>query len=468
MERVPGGRNERLKEQKKLTADFTANIKLVEDEYMSLRQQLDEEEQRFKVFIAETEDYLEKLKENEDEKRRVNANNQYKLRMYAEDLSKLNKQFGNIQQEPGETDEAFKNRLQTMVVPISNEEKVEAESRLDFVQAKRNLKQLFTDGARVEALVKKLSSEDRHKFNKTFSKIKLDYIAKYGVDNKRVSDEELVNYISEAVKQPNFTSAPAPAPAPQAVEAVEAVLSPQEPAFKELKRYANSQGVSTIGSPKIPELITRMNQKDIYVPVGIIDRLTRESDKQLAINSNLDIDQRKTGVLIGQPMQLPAPPPKTGVGVKEYSKMMRFGKVDVSPDDLYYKNMLRIRLHNKRSILGMPDIRVSDSLATIIMKIVDGERVTKSDLSVLSQKDKIIYDKLMVVSGLHKTVDNSFNETAEEMKQRLRLIEGEIGSGNNNPMLLKESHSLLHSMHACGMISNKQANRHYKYLKSFL
>jgi len=285
------------------------------------------------------------------------------------------------------------------------------------------------------------------------------------VDNKRVSDVELVNYITEAVKQPNFTSA-SPAPAP-AVEAVEAVLSSQEPAFKELKRYANSQGVSTIGSPKIPELITRMNQKDIYVPVGLIDRLTRESDKQMAINSNLDIDRRKTGTFVAPPMPLPPPPLKTGVGVKEYSKMMRFGKVDVSPDDLYYKNMLRIRLHNKRSILGMPDIRVSDSLATIIMKIVDGERVTKSDLSVLSQKDKIIYDKLMVVSGLHKTVDNSFNETAEEMKQRLRLIEGEIGSGQNNPLVLREAHSLLHSMHACGMISNKSANRHYKHLKSF-
>ena len=79
-----------------------------------------------------------------------------------------------------------------------------------------------------------------------------------------------------------------------------------------------------------------MNQKDIYVPAAIIDRLTRESDKQMAINSNLDIDQRKTGILIGQPMPLPPPPLKTGVGVKEYSKMMRFGKVDISPDDLYY------------------------------------------------------------------------------------------------------------------------------------
>ena len=60
------------------------------------------------------------------------------------------------------------------------------------------------------------------------------------------------------------------------------------------------------------------------------------------------------------------------------------------------------------------------------MKIVDGEHVTRSDLSILNKKDKMIYDKLMVISGfhIHKTVDN----TASEMKQRMRLIEGELGA----------------------------------------
>lgn len=483
-DRVKGGRKKIEKDLKTLDDDFKAEIEYFDREFL----RLDSIDMTLKndqdMFLNRIEQEVENRRYNEDEIRRVDALNQYKLKTYAEDLARLNKQFGNIQQGPNESDEEFKIRLESLVVPISDDQKVEAEGRLDFVQAKRNLKQFFTDGARVEVIVKKISPEDRRSFNKMFPKIKTDYLAKYGADNKRISDEELVNYVSEAIKQPNFTTAPPAAPVVPAAPtvAVEAVIAPQEPAFKELKRYANSQGVSTIGSPKILELIGRMNQRDVYVPINIIDRLTRESDKQMAINSNLDIDQRKTGTYIGQPIPLPPigqsqvvilpkppPPPKTGngVGIKEYSKMMSFGKVCISPDDLYYKNMLRIRLHNKRSILGMPDIRVSDSLATIIMKIVDGNRVSKSDLSVLSKKDKMLYDKLMVVSGLHKTVDNSFNESAEEMKQRLRLIEGEVGAGQNNPIVLKEAHQLLHSMHACGMISNKAATKHYNHLKSF-
>jgi len=576
-------KSELIKRQKQLARQFQDNLKEIDDEYMEMTSALNAEETGYKILVKKCEAALENIKKNEDEQRRVDSINQYKLKAYAEDLSRLNQQFGNIQQGPNETDEEFKTRLESIAVPLSDDEKIEAAGRLDFVQAKRNLKQFFTDGARVEVLVKKLSYEDRHSFNKMFPKIKTDYLAKYGVDNKRVSDEELVNYISDVTKQPNIMQV-----APS-VQAVEAELMPDAAAGVMLKNYAASKGVNIGGKPTIRELIMRINSADHYIPVEIYSKFNKESDKEAAIMANLSLDQTRQGVRVSPLEEPPAraeqpppparppmtflegiksgpklksakPPPPTpaeppparplsllegiksaklkpstsrsekeapaksmtlldqlkmppklkkspekvkaeakvvdnavmaklrslrgadpaaaeeddeawvegsGIRIKKYPKKMNFGKVDIAPDDLYYKNMLRIRLHNKRSILGMPDIRVSDSLATIIMKIVDGNRVTKSDLSVLSKKDKMIYDKLMVVSGLHKTVDNSFNESAEEMKQRLRLIEGEIGAGNDNPLLLKESHQLLHSMHACGMISNKAANRHFKQLKSF-
>jgi hypothetical protein len=640
-------KSELIKRQKALARTFQENLEYIDSEYMLMTDALNAEETAYKIFVKKCENTLENHKNNEDEMRRVNATNQFKLKEYAGDLTRLNQQFGNIQQGSNETDEEFKNRLESLVVPISDDQKIEADGRLDFVQAKRNLKQFFTDGARVEVLVKKLSPEDRSSFNKFFTKIKTDYLAKYGVDNKRISDEELVNYITEAIKQPNFASSSAKPTTPAApVEAVEAVLMPDTPAGIMLKDYAISVGVNTGGKPTIRELIIRINSADHYIPVEIYSRFNKESDKEAAIIANLNLDQTRTRVRVNPleeparerpppppppsrpPMSflegiksgpklksskppppppseppparplsllegiksaklrptkaLPPPPPAgppprieslegiesirrsdlgkklipegrppstmslleaikstklkpstartdkeepakpmtlldqlkmppklkksppkarvksevpenpmmaklrslrsagpaaeeedegtwdgSGIRIKKYPKIMRFGKVCISPDDLYYKNMLRIRLHNKRSILGLPDIRVSDTLATIIMKIVDGNRVTKSDLSVLSKKDKMIYDKLMVVSGLHKTVDNSFNESAEEMKQRLRLIEGEIGAGNDNPLLMKESHQLLHSMHACGMISHKAANQHYRHLKSF-
>ena len=51
-----------------------------------------------------------------------------------------------------------------------------------------------------------------------------------------------------------------------------------------------------------------------------------------------------------------------------------------------------------------------------------------------------------MMSGLHKTHDNTMGVSSQEMKHRLTLIEGEISSGNNNISLLKEAHKLLHSM----------------------
>ena len=63
--------------------------------------------------------------------------------------------------------------------------------------------------------------------------------------------------------------------------------------------------------------------------------------------------------------------------------------------------------------------------------------------------------------------DHTFDESSKEMKARLRLIEGEIASGNDNIDLLKEAHQLLHSMARSGIISNYSASNHYKHLQSF-
>ena len=145
---------------------------------------------------------------------------------------------------------------------------------------------------------------------------------------------------------------------------------------------------------------------------------------------------------------------------------MKFGKVQILLDDLYYKNMLKIRLPNKRSIIGFPNKKISDIFVSIIMKLIEGNPITKTDLDFLKPAEKTMYDKLLVVSGLHKTVSNTYEETIEEMKQRLRLIEGQLKAGNDNTSILKEAHSILHGMSACGLISGNAASRYYKELKA--
>ena len=73
----------------------------------------------------------------------------------------------------------------------------------------------------------------------------------------------------------------------------------------------------------------------------------------------------------------------------------------------------------------------------------------------------------MKLSGLHKSMVNSVDETLSEMKKRLELISGEIEAGNNNKELLKEAHGILFSMAQMNVITHIAANQYYKDLKSF-
>jgi len=201
----------------------------------------------------------------------------------------------------------------------------------------------------------------------------------------------------------------------------------------------------------------------ISIPSDVIDALRKNSDKLLAQLINRKIG----GVAAGPPLPFAAAEPDVtfGVGVKQYPKLVKFGKIYISADDLYYKNILKVRNYKKHAIVGIPNVKVSEDLATILLKIIDGGKISKSNLNLLSKKERHIYDQICIMSGLHKTHDNTFDTTAQELKQQLETVEGEVFAGNNNPELLKEIHRLLWTMNSVGLISGNDALKHFKDVK---
>jgi hypothetical protein len=185
-----------------------------------------------------------------------------------------------------------------------------------------------------------------------------------------------------------------------------------------------------------------------------------DKDKEKAKRINKDIRGNPLGA-----RTVAEPDVTFGVGVKQYPKLVKFGKIYISADDLYYKNILKVRSSKKVAIVGIPNVKVSDELATILLKIIDNEKVSKSHLNLLSKKERHIYDQICIMSGLHKTHDNTFDTTAEELKQQLETVEGEIFAGNNNPELLKEVHRLLWTMNSVGLLAGNTALKHFKDLK---
>jgi len=449
MSKTPGTKPVVEKQRANLVKEYNDKIRFFDKVYQDIIFLLDKEDLQYNAFIEEVKEYKENVEGNKAEQLRVNRINKGLLENYAYDLSLLYPGLGILEQKGDETNEEFKKRLDSVAVPISAEERKQREGRLSFEQAKRNLKQFFTDPSRVEFLVKQI--ENRNEFNKMFIKIKTDYLARYGVDNKQIRNEEVIDYITEAIKQPNFLSQE-----PVREQPIEPVMINRSEYYGE-RTYSKSTLFDIADANNVPRTGTKQQ---------LYERLLRSG--HLPKKGGVP---RMPRVPTGTPYIFPTIPEETpgemvGVGVKNYPKTVKFGKVTISLDDLYYKNMLKIRLPNKRSIIGFPNKRISDIFVSIIMKLIEGNPITKTDLDFLKPAEKTMYNKLLVVSGLHKTVSNTYEETIEEMKQRLRLIEGQLKAGNDNTSILKEAHSILHGMSACGLISGNAASRYYKELKA--
>jgi transcriptional regulator of heat shock response len=55
--------------------------------------------------------------------------------------------------------------------------------------------------------------------------------------------------------------------------------------------------------------------------------------------------------------------------------------------------------------------------------------------------------------------------TIEKLKEKLKVIEGEISSGNNNEKLLTELLDILNKLSHLGVITRPQANKHFKQIQ---
>jgi hypothetical protein len=153
-------------------------------------------------------------------------------------------------------------------------------------------------------------------------------------------------------------------------------------------------------------------------------------------------------------------------GIPHYPKLTPFGKVMISPDKLYFKNILVIRNMHGKPLTGLTNTRVSDVMVSILMKCLDGNRISKSEINLLSKPERHLYDNLMYMSGGHKVHEHSMDKTSEEMKYELALIEGELEAGNDSEILKKKLHGLLHRMAHNGLISVAHASAYYKEAKT--
>ena len=160
--------------------------------------------------------------------------------------------------------------------------------------------------------------------------------------------------------------------------------------------------------------------------------------------------------------------PTDGGGIKNHvlPSTVPFGKIALDLNKLFYQNILSIKRHNGNKIIGHKNKRVSDNFVDIIMKMFENKPITQSDLRNIKD-EQMLYDNLIVQSGLHKLkkIPTNIEQTSEQMKNRLGLITGEIEAGNSNKSLLNELHELLFKMVRVHLISKNAAAAYYKNIK---
>ena len=116
---------------------------------------------------------------------------------------------------------------------------------------------------------------------------------------------------------------------------------------------------------------------------------------------------------------------------------------------------------------GLKNIRVSDALSNILVRMSVNNMPNKGDLSVLNDSEREMYDNIIAMSGLKKTTINTFEDTVPKMKKRLGLIEGEIEAGNTNRALLDEARTIIYNMARSKLISRGAADNHIKQLRQY-
>ena len=240
-----------------------------------------------------------------------------------------------------------------------------------------------------------------------------------------------------------------------------------------------------LGKKRLYFLVDVLNDADpsLNLIKGSVDATINEMDKKDIYKTDMFIDNFNK-VSRMDPNRVLAPPPvvfkprglaadsddeaEVGGGLKSQvlPQTVIFGKIALDLNKLFYQNVLSIKRHNGNKIIGHKNKRVSDNFVEIVFKMFDNKPITQSDLKNIKD-EQMIYDNLIVQSGLHKSnkIPTTIEQTSEQMKNRLGLITGEIEAGNSNKSLLTELHELLFKMVRVHLISKTAASAYYKNLK---
>ena len=136
--------------------------------------------------------------ENRIEEERVKKINQQKLAMAVSDLKSLNTGMMVPDQQIGESEDDYRQRLIAIGTQEVDAETAEDNANLvNVVRAKGNLRDIISDEGTISTVIKKLSKDEIYIMNKKWDAIKKKYLETYGFNNKQVNDNDIVEFVQQ-------------------------------------------------------------------------------------------------------------------------------------------------------------------------------------------------------------------------------------------------------------------------------
>ena len=145
-----------------------------------------------------------------------------------------------------------------------------------------------------------------------------------------------------------------------------------------------------------------------------------------------------------------------GIEKANEPKLVQFGNIMISLPNLKYKNILSVRTHLGKTMGGTPNVKISEKLSSIIMNLLEHIQPTHDELNRLSAYERQLYDRIVYLGRLHTKLPQTNDKSINELKKRLKLLEGEINIGNNSPQISSEIKHILYSLRDFNVITPKQ------------
>ena len=113
-------------------------------------------------------------------------------------------------------------------------------------------------------------------------------------------------------------------------------------------------------------------------------------------------------------------------------------------------NIFSIKNKHNKNVKGLLSIPVSKHFKNIILSLVKSENISNNDLSLLTDDEKELLTVLINATRTRETIGGKLplndDKIINKLKDRLKLIEGEMQSGNNNKELYNELYQIIQKL----------------------